>query len=67
LFRPKRTIIFALWAAEEEVRVGGRYFAPEAWETLKAALPKAVLDDTVPNRGGPGGSAVGDDRRQDGF
>jgi len=89
-FRPKRTMIFALWAAEEEgllgskyytehplyplektvaninldmeghgtgkVRVGGRYFAPEAWETLKAALPKAVLDDTVPNRGGPGGS-----------
>jgi hypothetical protein len=89
-FRPRRTIIFALWAAEEEgllgskyytehplyplektiatinldmeghgtgkVRVGGSYYAPEAWDILKASLPQAVLDDTVPNRGGLGGS-----------
>ncbi|MGE5361893.1 MAG: M20/M25/M40 family metallo-hydrolase [Bacteroidales bacterium] len=89
-FKPKRTIVFALWAAEEEgllgskwytehplypiektvavinldmeghgtgkVRVGGWYYAPEAWNILEAGLPKAVLDDTVPNRGGPGGS-----------
>jgi hypothetical protein len=89
-FRPKRTIVFAAWAAEEEgllgskwytehpvyplektvavinldmeghgtgkVRVGGSYYAPEAWEILKTRLPKEILDNTVPNRGGPGGS-----------
>ena len=89
-FAPKRTIIFAAWAAEEEgllgskyytehpiyslertvaninldmeghgtgkVRVGGSYYAPEAWRILEAKLPRAVLDNTVPARGGPGGS-----------
>ena len=89
-FKPKRTIVFALWAAEEEgllgskwytehpvyplektvaninldmeghgtgkVRAGGFYYAPETWEILKASLPPGVLADTVPNRGGPGGS-----------
>jgi aminopeptidase YwaD len=89
-FAPARTIVFALWGAEEEgllgskyytehpiypidktvavinldmeghgtgkVRVGGAYYAPEAWTLLKGALPKPVLDDTLPNRGGPGGS-----------
>jgi hypothetical protein len=89
-FKPKRTIVFALWAAEEEgllgskyytenplypidqtvaninldmeghgtgkVRASGAYFAPEVWEVLKGRLPKDVLDNTVPGRGGPGGS-----------
>jgi hypothetical protein len=89
-FKPKRTIIFALWAAEEEgllgskyytenplypldktvakinldmqghgtgrVRASGAYFAPEVWEALKAGLPKDLLDNTDPGRGGPGGS-----------
>jgi hypothetical protein len=89
-FKPKRTIIFALWAAEEEGLLGskyytenplypldktvaninldmeghgtgqvgasGAYYAPEVWEFLKARLPKEVLDNTVPGRGGPGGS-----------
>ncbi len=89
-FKPKRTIIFALWAAEEEGLLGskyytenplypldktvaninldmeghgtgqvgasGFYYAPEAWEILKARLPKDVLDNTIPGRGGPGGS-----------
>ncbi|HEY3382536.1 MAG TPA: M20/M25/M40 family metallo-hydrolase [Vicinamibacterales bacterium] len=88
--KPKRTIIFALWAAEEsgllgskwytehppyplektvaninldmeghgtgKVGASGAYYAPETWEILKAGLPKAVLDNTVPGRGGPGGS-----------
>jgi len=88
--KPRRTILFALWGAEEEgllgskyytenpvyplektianinldmeghgtgkVRVGGYYFAPEVWDLLKARLPKDVLDNTVPGRGGPGGS-----------
>jgi Peptidase family M28 len=89
-FAPKRTIIFAAWAAEEEgllgskyytehpiyplektvaninldmeghgtgkVRASGSYYAPEVWRILEAKLPKAVLDNTVPGRGVPGGS-----------
>ena len=89
-FKPKRTIIFALWAAEEEgllgskyyadypvyplektianinldmeghgtgkVNAGGVYYAPEVWEILKTRLPKAVVDNILPSRGGPGGS-----------
>lgn len=89
-FRPKRTIIFALWAAEEEgllgskyytenpvyplektvaninldmeghgtgkVGVRGTYYAPEIWEILKTGLPRSIVDNTVPGRGGPGGS-----------
>jgi len=89
-FRPKRTIVFALWAAEEEgllgskyytenpvyplektvaninldmeghgtgkVRAAGAYYAPEVWEVLKTRLPKDVMDNTIPGRGGPGGS-----------
>jgi len=89
-FKPKRTIVFALWAAEEEgllgskyytenpvyplektvaninldmeghgtgkVRAAGAYYAPEVWEVLKTRLPKDVMDNTIPGRGGPGGS-----------
>jgi hypothetical protein len=89
-FKPKRTIIFALWGAEEEGLLGskyytehpiypmektvaninldmeghgtgkvnarGAYFAPEVWEILKTRLPKSVLDNANPGRGGPGGS-----------
>jgi Peptidase family M28 len=89
-FKPKRTIIFALWAAEEEgllgskyytenpvypleqtvaninldmeghgtgkVNAGGMYYAPEVWDILKNRLPKDVMDNVVPSRGGPGGS-----------
>ena len=89
-FKPKRTIIFALWAAEEEgllgskyytenpvyplektvanvnldmeghgtgkVRAAGAYYAPEVWEILKTRLPKDVVENTIPGRGGPGGS-----------
>ncbi len=89
-FKPKRTIVFALWAAEEEgllgskyytenpvyplektvaninldmeghgtgkVNAGGMYYAPEVWEILKSRLPKDVMDNVVPSRGGPGGS-----------
>jgi microsomal dipeptidase-like Zn-dependent dipeptidase len=89
-FKPKRTVVFALWAAEEEgllgskyytenpvyplektvaninldmeghgtgkVRASGAYFAPEVWEILKAGLPKEILDNSIPGRGGPGGS-----------
>jgi len=89
-FKPKRTIIFALWGAEEEgllgskyytenpvyplektaaninldmeghgtgkVAVGGAYYAPETWDILKARLPKDLMDNVIPGRGGPGGS-----------
>jgi hypothetical protein len=88
--RPKRTVVFALWAAEEEGLLGskyytenpvyplektvtyinldmeghgsgrvnfrGAYYGPEIWEILKARLPKDLLDNTNPGRGGPGGS-----------
>jgi hypothetical protein len=88
--RPKRTVVFALWAAEEEglygskyytehpiyplektvayinldmeghgtgkVNFRGVYYAPEVWDILKARLPKAIVDNVVPGRGGPGGS-----------
>jgi hypothetical protein len=87
---PKRTVVFALWAAEEEGLLGskyytenpvypldktmtyinldmeghgsgrvnfrGVYYAPEIWEILKARLPKDLLDNANPGRGGPGGS-----------
>jgi Peptidase family M28 len=89
-FRPKRTIIFALWAAEEEGLLGskyytenplypldktvtyinldmeghgtgrvnfrGAYFGPEVWEILQARLPKELMANINPGRGGPGGS-----------
>jgi hypothetical protein len=89
-FAPKRTIVFAAWAAEEmgllgskyytehpiyplekmvaninldmeghgtgKVRAGGSYYAPEVWRILETKLPKALLDNAVPGRGGPGGS-----------
>jgi hypothetical protein len=89
-FKPKRTIVFALWAAEEEgllgskyytenpvyplektvvninldmeghgtgrVNASGAYYAPEVWDILKTRLPKDILDNTIPGRGGPGGS-----------
>ena len=89
-FKPRRTIIFALWAAEEEgllgskfytedpvyplektvaninldmeghgtgkVNVRGSYYAPEVWEILKAGLPKEIMENSLPGRGGPGGS-----------
>lgn len=89
-FKPRRTIVFALWAAEEEgllgskfytenpvyplektvaninldmeghgtgkVNVRGSYFAPEVWEILKASLPKEIVENSIPGRGGPGGS-----------
>ncbi len=88
--RPKRTVVFGLWAAEEMGLLGSRHFAdhplvplektvaylnmdmvghgsgnvnfrgiyygPEAWEVLKAKLPKEILDYVRPGRGGPGGS-----------
>ncbi len=88
--RPKRTVVFALWAAEEMGLLGSRYYAdhplvplektiaylnmdmvghgsgnvnfrgiyygPEAWEVLKAKLPKEILAYVRPGRGGPGGS-----------
>ena len=88
--KPKRTIIFALWAAEEEGLLGskyytenplypldktvayinldmeghgtgrvnfrGVYYAPEIWDLLKARLPKDLVDNVSPGRGGPGGS-----------
>jgi aminopeptidase YwaD len=88
--RPKRTVVFALWAAEEmgllgskyytenpvyplektvtyinldmeghgsgRVNFRGVYYAPEIWEILKARLPKDLLDNANPGRGGPGGS-----------
>jgi len=89
-FKPRRTIIFALWGAEEEGLLGskyytehplypiektvaninldmeghgtgkvgasGAYYAPETWQILKAGLPKEILENTIPGRGGPGGS-----------
>lgn len=89
-FRPKRTVVFALWAAEEmgllgskyytenplfplektvtyinldmeghgsgRVNFRGVYYGPEIWDILKARLPKELLDNTSPGRGGPGGS-----------
>ncbi len=89
-FKPKRTIIFALWAAEEEglygskyytenpvyplektvayinldmeghgngkVGFSGVYYAPEIWDVLKARLPKEMIANVSPSRGGPGGS-----------
>lgn len=89
-FKPKRTILFALWAAEEEGLLGskyytenpvypldktvaninldmeghgtgkvgarGSYFAPEVWDILKTRLPKDIIDNVIPGRGGPGGS-----------
>jgi len=89
-FRPKRTVVFALWAAEEEGLLGskyytenplypldktvayvnldmegegngrvnfrGAYYAPEIWDILKRRLPKDLLDNVNPGRGGPGGS-----------
>jgi len=88
--RPKRTVVFALWAAEEEGLLGskyytenplypldktvtyinldmeghgtgrvnfrGAYYGPEIWEILKARLPKELMDNINPGRGGPGGS-----------
>ncbi len=89
-FKPKRTLVFALWAAEEEgllgseyyadnpvypiekmvaninldmeghgtgkVNAGGMYFAPEVWDVLKTRVPKDIIDNVSPSRGGPGGS-----------
>jgi hypothetical protein len=89
-FRPRRTVIFAAWGAEEEGLLGskyytehplyplektvaninldmeghgtgkvgasGAYYAPETWQILKASLPKEILENTIPGRGGPGGS-----------
>ena len=89
-FKPGRTIVFALWAAEEEgllgskfytenpvyplektvaninldmeghgtgkVNVRGTYFAPEVWKILEAGLPKEIVENSLPGRGGPGGS-----------
>jgi hypothetical protein len=89
-FRPKRTVVFALWAAEEEGLLGskyytenpiysldktvtyinldmeghgtgrvnfrGAYYGPAVWEILKARLPKEVMANINPGRGGPGGS-----------
>lgn len=89
-FNPKRTIVFALWAAEEEGLLGskyytenpvyplektvaninldmeghgtgkvgasGAYYGPEVWEILKTRLPKDIVDNVIPGRGGPGGS-----------
>lgn len=88
--KPKRTVIFALWAGEEQGLVGSRYYAdhpnipiektvacinldmvghgngkipfrgvyygPQIWEVLKEKLPKEILNDVKPGRGGPGGS-----------
>jgi hypothetical protein len=88
--RPKRTVVFALWAAEEmgllgskfytenpiypldktvtyinldmeghgsgRVNFRGVYYAPEVWDILRARLPKDLLGNTNPGRGGPGGS-----------
>ncbi len=88
--RPKRTVVFALWAAEEEGLLGskyytenplyplektatyinldmeghgtgrvnfrGAYYGPEIWELLKARLPKDLMANINPGRGGPGGS-----------
>jgi len=88
--KPRRTIVFALWAAEEEGLLGskyytenpvypldktvayinldmeghgtgkvnfrGVYYAPEIWDLLKARLPKEIVDNVNPGRGGPGGS-----------
>ena len=88
--KPKRTVIFALWAGEEQGLVGSRYYAdhpnlpiektvacinmdmvgqghgkvpfrgvyygPQIWKVLKEKLPKDILDDVKPGRGGPGGS-----------
>ena len=88
--KPKRTLIFALWAAEEAGLLGskyytenplyplektvtyinmdmvghgngkanfpGIYYGPEIWDLLKGRLPKEVLDNVIPSRGGPGGS-----------
>jgi hypothetical protein len=88
--RPRRTILFALWAAEEaglygskyytehpvyplaktvayinldmeghgtgKVNLRGVYYAPEIWELLKARLPKELVENVNPSRGGPGGS-----------
>jgi aminopeptidase YwaD len=88
--KPKRTVIFALWAAEEEgllgskyytenplypldktvayinldmeghgsgkVNFSGVYYAPEIWDLLKARLPKEIISNVIPGRGGPGGS-----------
>jgi len=88
--RPRRTVVFALWAAEEEGLLGskyytenpiyplertvtyinldmeghgtgrvnfrGAYYGPEIWEILKARLPKELMDNINPGRGGPGGS-----------
>jgi len=88
--RPKRTIVFALWAAEEmgllgskyytenpvyplaktvtyinldmeghgsgRVNFRGAYYGPEVWDVLKARLPKELMDNINPGRGGPGGS-----------
>ncbi len=88
--RPRRTIVFALWAAEEEGLLGskyytehpiypldktvayinldmeghgtgkvafrGVYYAPEIWDLLKVRLPKELVDNALPGRGGPGGS-----------
>ncbi|MEW5901911.1 MAG: M20/M25/M40 family metallo-hydrolase, partial [Acidobacteriota bacterium] len=89
-FKPKRTVVFALWAAEEmgllgskyytenpvypldqtvayinldmeghgtgKVNFRGVYYAPEIWDLLKARLPKELIDNVNPGRGGPGGS-----------
>jgi len=89
-FKPKRTIVFALWAAEEsglfgskyytenpvyplektvayinldmeghgngKVDFAGTYYGPEIWDVLKARLPKEMIENLVPSRGGPGGS-----------
>jgi hypothetical protein len=88
--RPRRTVVFALWAAEEDGLLGskyytenpvypldktltyinldmeghgsgrvnfrGVYYGPEIWDILKVRLPKELLDNVNPGRGGPGGS-----------
>lgn len=89
-FAPKRTMIFAAWAAEEmgllgskyytehpiypldktvaninldmeghgtgKVGASGAYYGPEVWQILTSSLPKPILDNVIPGRGGPGGS-----------
>ena len=88
--KPKRTVIFALWAAEElrvlgskyytenpvyplektalyinldmegegneKILFRGTYYAPEIWTFLSKRLPKKIMSNVIPKRGGPSGS-----------
>lgn len=40
----------------EKVRFSGEYYGPLVWETLKAKMPKSIMDNALASRGGPGGS-----------